>query len=171
MSGMDAVDIGAMSSMEDLRAEVAQLREQVAELSRARDQAIRERDDLLSAMRQMPSAIALVRGPEHVFEFVNDAWRAVVPWVEPIGRRSVDAIPELMKEQGILALFDRVFATGEPLVGESIPTTIHLPGGGTEQRFFTVQYIALRSSSSCRSWAPSTAPAPRRSWRRCSTAS
>ncbi|WP_437757101.1 hypothetical protein [Sorangium sp. So ce1389] len=64
-----------MSSMEDSRAEVARLREQVAELSRARDEAIRGRDDLLSAIRQMPSAIALVRGPEHVFELVNDAWR------------------------------------------------------------------------------------------------
>ena len=38
-----------MSSMEGLRAEVARLLEQVAELSRARDEAIRQRDDLLSA--------------------------------------------------------------------------------------------------------------------------
>ncbi|WP_437923927.1 PAS domain-containing protein [Sorangium sp. So ce291] len=132
-----------MTSVEDLTAELADLREQIATLTRARDEARLERDELRTAIMGMPAAIGVMTGPEHVFKLVNGAWRALEPSYEPLDRRLIDVIPPPLGPR-IAAALDRVFATGEPIVAANVPFTFP---GATEQTFLTFHYSALRRES------------------------
>jgi PAS domain-containing protein len=71
-----------------------------------------------NAFRQAPAPIALLRGPDHVFEFANDAYMRLVGDRELVGRSVADALPEVT-DQGFIALLDGVYATGEPYLGSS----------------------------------------------------
>ena len=64
--------------------------------------------------------IAIVSGPEHVFEFANAAYLELVGRREVVGQRVRDVLPEL-NEQGTVALLDKVYATGEPFIGRRMP--------------------------------------------------
>jgi PAS domain S-box-containing protein len=64
--------------------------------------------------------IAIVSGPDHVFEFANPAYLELVGRREVVGKRVRDVLPEL-DEQGTVALLDRVYATGEPFIGRRMP--------------------------------------------------
>jgi len=67
-----------------------------------------------------PGAISILRGPDHVVEFVNLAHRRMFGSEGWIGKPMRDAFPDLAG-QGYLELLDRVFATGERHVGTSVP--------------------------------------------------
>jgi PAS domain S-box-containing protein len=79
-------------------------------LARAEDEARRERERLSSVFRNAPAAIALVRGPEHVFEMANAAYVRLVAR-EVVGAPFARVLPELAG-QGITEMLDEVFATG-----------------------------------------------------------
>jgi signal transduction histidine kinase len=70
-----------------------------------------------------PGFIAVLTGPDHVLEFVNDAY------VQLAGRRAVlgltvrEVFPEL-EIQGPYELLDRVYATGKRFVGEGRALTL-----------------------------------------------
>ncbi|WP_437285915.1 PAS domain-containing protein [Sorangium sp. So ce406] len=139
-----------MTSVEDLRAELTRMREENAALTRARDEARRERDEarrerdeLRTAILGMPAAVGVMVGPEHVFTLVNDAWRALEPSYEPLGKRLVDVIPPPLGPR-IASMLEPVFQTGEPLIAANVPFS--LPGS-TERRFLTFHYSALRRDS------------------------
>jgi PAS domain S-box-containing protein len=86
---------------------------------------------------QAPAAIAIVRGPDHVFELVNPSAEVVIgrTSVEVLGRPGRVALPEFV-DQGIWDIFDRVYATGEPFVGEEYPVKIDRMGDGRLQKSF-----------------------------------
>lgn len=69
---------------------------------------------------QAPSAIGILRGPSHVIELANPAFKELVGREDIEGRSVAEALPEVAA-QGFLALLDRVFATGEPYVGRAVP--------------------------------------------------
>ena len=73
---------------------------------------------LRSVLRQAPGFMAVLRGPEHVFEVVNDAYQRLVGPRDVIGRTVREALPELVG-QGFVDLLDRVFATGRPYTTSS----------------------------------------------------
>lgn len=60
-----------------------------------------------------PSFMALLSGPEHVFEIANPAYLAIVGDRPIIGLRVADALPEAAA-QGYVDLLDRVYDTGLP---------------------------------------------------------
>ena len=63
-------------------------------------------------IRQAPAFIALLHGPDHVFEVVNDQSYQLVGQRDIIGRAVLDALPEV-SGQGYVELLDRVLQTGE----------------------------------------------------------
>lgn len=75
-----------------------------------------ERERLASAFAQSPAFLAVLRGPEHVFEFANERYSQLVSDRSLIGKRVADALPEVV-EQGFVELLDRVYSTGEQYVG------------------------------------------------------
>ncbi|MBB3017953.1 PAS domain S-box-containing protein [Microvirga lupini] len=77
-------------------------------------------DRLRLFFQQAPGIIAIVSGPDHVFEFANTAYLDLVGRREVVGQRVRDVLPEL-DEQGTVALLDNVYATGEPCIGRRMP--------------------------------------------------
>jgi hypothetical protein len=67
---------------------------------------------LQSLFDGMPAAVALLRGPHHVFEFANEPFESLVGGRAVVGLAAEEALPEL-RGQGFVAMLDRVFATGE----------------------------------------------------------
>jgi PAS domain S-box-containing protein len=70
-------------------------------------------------LQQMPGFVAVLRGPDHVFDYVNDAYVTLAGQREYVGRTVRDVFPDLA-EQGFFELLDQVYATGEPFITQSI---------------------------------------------------
>ena len=70
---------------------------------------------LASIFRQVPAGIAIVRGPSHVFELVNDHYQQLVGPRPLLGQPLLAGLPEL-EGQGIRELLDGVRAGGQPYV-------------------------------------------------------
>ena len=103
-----------------------------------------ERSRLADVFHRSPSFIAVTRGPEHVFELTNDRY------AELIGRRHVlglpvrEALPEVAG-QGFFELLDRVYATGEPFVGQGVSIRLQRqPGHPPEERYLEFVYQPTR---------------------------
>ncbi|QDU31571.1 Sensor histidine kinase TmoS [Anatilimnocola aggregata] len=79
---------------------------------------------LAEVFRRSPSFMAVLRGPDHVFELANDAYRSLVGQRQLIGRAVRDAFPELAG-QGYFELLDRVYATGEVFSGTNLQAFLH----------------------------------------------
>jgi PAS domain S-box-containing protein len=105
-----------------------------------------ERALLTDAFRLAPSFMAVLRGPGHVFELVNPAYERLVGYRDVVGRTLLGALPEL-EGQGFIERLDRVYATGEPFVGNEVPVSLQpvpVPGGPAEQRYLNFVYQAMR---------------------------
>ncbi|HXG71134.1 MAG TPA: ATP-binding protein [Gemmatimonadaceae bacterium] len=94
-----------------------------------------ERARLGEVFRQAPSFMAVLRGPEHVFEHANDAYIELIGRRDLIGKTLAVALPEVLG-QGFVELLDDVLATGTPFVGRETPAMLARgPGGSMEQAF------------------------------------
>jgi signal transduction histidine kinase len=78
----------------------------------------RERQRLL--FEQVPGFVAILRGPDHVFEYVNDAYDRVAGKRGFVGKTVREAFPELAGT-GLFKALDRAFTTGEPYVAREVP--------------------------------------------------
>jgi signal transduction histidine kinase/FixJ family two-component response regulator len=122
------------------RLELARLRKQAM----LHEQAIRAQIE--SLFLQAPAAIGLLHGPEHVYTLANARYLELVGGRDIVGKPIREALPELAG-QGIFELLDRVYATGEPYVGEELATQIDRHGTGTlEDVYFTFVYAPMRDA-------------------------
>ena len=71
-----------------------------------------------------PGFIAVLTGPDHVFEFVNDAYIQLAGRRVSLGLAVREVFPEL-ESQGLYDILDGVYATGERFVGEHLALTLH----------------------------------------------
>ncbi|GKS85782.1 response regulator [Acidovorax sp. SUPP1855] len=99
-----------------------------------------ERDRLRSLFQKAPGFMCVLRGPEHVFEFVNDSY------VQLIGHRSVEGktvregLPEL-EGQGLYELLDEVYRTGQPYLAQGLKVLIQQkPGMPLAERYLDFIY-------------------------------
>jgi signal transduction histidine kinase len=111
----------------------------------------RERARLAEVFRQAPTFLAVLRGADHVFELVNEAYYSVVGHRELVGLPMDEAIPEA-REQGFVELLDRVMATGEPFVGLEVPIRLtRTPDAAPELRYIDFVYQPLTEADGTRS--------------------
>ncbi len=109
-----------------------------------------ERGRLQEVFRRAPAFIAVLRGPDFVFEMVNDAYYQLVGPRELIGRPVFDALPEV-RGQGFEELLNQVLETGEPFVGREMPVTLaRSHPGQLEERFVDFIYAALTDADGAR---------------------
>ena len=87
----------------------------------ARERAADARLRLL--FNEAPASIAVLRGPELIFELANPLYCQLVGRDNLLGRRAREALPEL-GEQGIWDLFDAVYASGTPFLGREFPARL-----------------------------------------------
>lgn len=116
--------------------------EREREMERAAARA--ERETLERVFELAPSFLAVLRGPEHRFELANPAYYQLVGHRELIGRTVKEALPEVAS-QGFFELLDRVYATGEPFVGNELAVDLQsTPGNPPEARYVNFVYQAIR---------------------------
>ncbi len=72
-----------------------------------------EREKFVRLFDQAPTFLALLRGPEHVFEMANPGYLNLVGHRPVVGRTVAEALPEAVA-QGYLVLLDEVYRTGKP---------------------------------------------------------
>ena len=102
---------------------------------------------LADVFRQAPAFMAVLRGPEHVFEMINDCFLALVGNRTLIGLPVRQALPDLAG-QGFYERMDRVFATGEPFVGVDLAIALQRQANGSiETRSVDFVYTALRDTN------------------------
>jgi PAS domain S-box-containing protein len=115
--------------------------EEAREEARSLAQAAEAR--LQDVFAQAPAFMAVLRGPDHVFEYANEAYLQLVGKRELVGRPVHEALPEA-REQGFEGLLDRVTYTGEPYVGREVPITLRPdPDGPSEERFLDFVYYPI----------------------------
>ncbi len=128
--------VGANTDVTDQRRSEAERARLYAELEH-------ERARLAEVFRLAPAFVAVLRGPQHVFEFVNDAYYRLVGRRALIGLPVLDALPDV-REQGFVALLDGVLATGVPYIGREMPIELARVDGATpELRYVDFVYQPL----------------------------
>ncbi len=129
-------------SARELLARVA-LHLELARVRRREAAAIeREKRRLLDLLEHAPACVCLLRGPDHVYSLANRLYLQLVdrPSEAIVGRSVRTALPEL-DGQGFFELLDRVYATGEPFVGDEMPVRLARGGqGALEERFVNFVY-------------------------------
>jgi signal transduction histidine kinase len=114
---------------------------QRAEASRSSE---RQRQYLDELFMQAPAGIAVLDGPEHVIELANPAYHAFIGRRDIVGKRLLDALPEL-RDQPFPALLDEVYRTGIAHVGNEAPAQLRRgPDGRVEEACFNYVYQPLR---------------------------
>ncbi|HEX5342158.1 MAG TPA: ATP-binding protein [Duganella sp.] len=72
---------------------------------------------------EAPGFMALLRGPQHVFELANASYRELIGGRDPLNQPLRDALPEVVG-QGFVALLDEVYRSGERYIGRRVPVTL-----------------------------------------------
>jgi signal transduction histidine kinase/PAS domain-containing protein len=85
-----------------------------------------ERARLAEAFAQSPAFVAVLHGPDLVFEFANKGYSRLVGGRDLIGRPVREALPEL-EGQGFFEVLQHVHDTGEPYVGRDTRVMVRRP--------------------------------------------
>jgi signal transduction histidine kinase len=110
-----------------------------------------ERARLAYVFQQAPAFIAVLRGPQHILEFVNEAYERLIGRRLTAGRPLGDALPEV-RDQGFLELLDDVLATGVPFIGQEASVFLsRVPGQPLEERFVDFVYLPIMEADGSRS--------------------
>jgi PAS domain S-box-containing protein len=97
-------------------------------------------------LTETPAAIALLRGPEHVFELANEEYLRLVDRgseSELLGRRVIDVFPEI-EEQGFIEILNRVYRTAEPFIGRETFVRLERSGQASAEIFLNFVYQPVK---------------------------
>ncbi|HVG08493.1 MAG TPA: ATP-binding protein [Thermoanaerobaculia bacterium] len=102
-----------------------------------------EHSRLADIFQQTPAFVAVVAGPEHVFELANPPYMQLVGHREILGKPIREALPEVAG-QGFFKILDGVYATGVPFRADETRVLLQRKAGGPlEERFVTFIYQPL----------------------------
>ena len=110
----------------------------LARTQRTARQLTPERDVLHQVLAQTPTPICLLRGPEYLFEYVNPAFAQLFAHRALHDLPAAAVLPEALK-QGIIALLDGVYETGETVLEMELPLA---SPGLPSPRYFNFLYQA-----------------------------
>jgi signal transduction histidine kinase/CheY-like chemotaxis protein len=106
-----------------------------------------ENQRLVELFEQAPGIIAVLRGPEHVFELTNKSYRQLMGGRKLIGLNARQAVPEV-EGQGFFELLDEVYTSGKPFIGRASPIRLrHGHGAPLEERFIDFIYQPIRDAT------------------------
>jgi len=122
--------------------------------SQAREQAAyaaadARRQQLYQTFQEAPAMICVFEGPQHVFQFVNPPYQALVGDRPLVGKPIAEAMPELAG-QPIFELLDGVYRTGETFRASEMPVQLDHDNSGApalEERYYNFIYQARHNLS------------------------
>ncbi len=101
---------------------------------------VAERERLEQLFEQAPGFMAILRGPEHVFELVNRAYLQLIGHRDVIGKPVRQALPEV-EGQGYFELLDQVYRDAKAFEGNALKVELQRHAGGeVEERFIDLVY-------------------------------
>ena len=109
------VDVTELQELRQLREQANLIRRAEKVQSRNLD-LVRESKRLTEFFAQAPGFVAVLNGPDHIFEMANSAYLELVGRTDIIGSRVNEALPEVV-EQGFVDILDQVYRSGEPYFG------------------------------------------------------
>jgi signal transduction histidine kinase len=117
---------------------------------RERDRLMHEAQETLRTMRtwfdNAPGFVAVLRGPDFVFEMVNQAYYQLVGHRPIEGLPAFDALPEV-RRQGFEEILQKVYRTGEPFMGRALPLAVQKePGGAVTTAYIDLLYQPVRDA-------------------------
>ncbi|HEY4133066.1 MAG TPA: ATP-binding protein, partial [Gemmatimonadaceae bacterium] len=99
-----------------------------------------DRARLKELFAQAPAAIAILSGPDFVYETANDEYVRLVHGRSVLGKPIREALPELAG-QGVFELLERVRSTGEVVTGNELRVLLaETPGEEPREHFFNFVY-------------------------------
>lgn len=101
----------------------------------AREQLRHRSARLTQLFEQAPGFMAVLRGPDHVFELSNAAYRKLIGDRDIIGKAVQDVIPDVAG-QGFLELLDHVYRTGEAYLGRRVPLVLQATADAAPREHF-----------------------------------
>ncbi|UOQ82505.1 PAS domain-containing protein [Hymenobacter sp. 5414T-23] len=136
---------------QELEARVAERTRQLAETQTealaTAERRVQDREELYQVLEQTPAAIAITRGPDHRYIYINPTSEVLFAGRQLLGHTVAEALPEA-SELGLLALLDQVYETGETFFGTEQPLnfTSHTAAAPDQVRYFNFTYQAYREN-------------------------
>jgi signal transduction histidine kinase len=125
------------------------LAERASETARAQAELSEAR--LREVFTHAPAFLAVLRGPEHIFEFVNATYYQLVGHRELLGQPLFEALPDV-RGQGFEELLNGVLETGNPYVGREVPVLVsRTPDSEPEQLYLDIVYYPITEADGSRS--------------------
>jgi signal transduction histidine kinase/DNA-binding response OmpR family regulator len=98
---------------------------------------------LNSLFQLSPSFMAVLLGPDHVYELTNSSYDRLIQHRDVRGKALRDALPEVA-EQGFCDVLDEVYRSGEPFHGRHLEVMLERADGqGVESRMLDFVYQPL----------------------------
>ncbi len=110
---------------------------------RSSEQLAAERARLDALFMAAPAAIALTRGPEHVYALSNAANAELIGSGDVVGKRVRDVF-DPTRWDPFIGLVDQVYRTGQSYNANEAPVQVARPDGTVEERFINFVYQATR---------------------------
>jgi two-component sensor histidine kinase len=105
-----------------------------------------QRERLVRMFQQAPGFMAMLSGPDHVFELANAAYTDLVGPRDYIGRPVREVLPEL-EGQGLFEALDEAYATGEAFAARGLPVTLQRSAScAAEQHYLDFVYQPITGS-------------------------
>jgi len=139
----ELVGAALASSLETARAFEEEKRRaaSLAELERVKTTFERQ---LAAVFENAPVALAMLRGPELVYDFANPSYRTLVAGRDVVGKPLLTALPEL-RGQGIFELLQGVLRAGKPFTHTALRVELERHAeAGLEEAFFNLVYEPLK---------------------------
>ncbi len=113
----------------------------------SRRRAVQDVERLAQLFELAPGFMALLRGPDHVFELVNPAFTKLVGRGDLIGQAVRAAFPDI-EGQGFFELLDSVFTSGQAYSVSGAPITFQeTPDSPARERLIDFVYQPIREAS------------------------
>src|SRR3978361_738767 len=109
----------------------------------AREALANQTEYLRRIFNDAPGFMAVLRGPDHVFELTNASYKRLTGNRGYLGRRARDVFPEV-EGQGFFELLDEAYRTGKTHVGRRVPLTMQSSADEVpEQRWIDFVYAPI----------------------------
>lgn len=106
-----------------------------------------DRERLRQLFEQAPGFIAMLRGPDHVFELTNPAYMQLVGQRDILGKPIRQALPEI-SGQGYCELLDEVYRSGKAFEGSRMKVGLQRTSDGPiEERYVDFVYQPVTDST------------------------
>ncbi len=104
----------------------------------------KQRKMLHDFFTQAPAMFAILKGPEHVFEFANPTFMEFIGNHNLIGKTAIEALPEIVG-QGFIELLDFVYKSGETFTTKEMVVMLDKGNANHQQFYANLTYQALKN--------------------------